>query len=284
MKHALPLILAMMLALSSCEWAQDKMHRGHIVARIGWDVLYSTEIEKVIPSGITGEDSLAMARQYMDSWALRRLLTRKAEKDLSKSGKDVSRQVEEFRNNLLGYRYEKYFIDSRLDTSVTMEELKEYYDTHEQLFKVTQSLVKARVITVLTKSPYFDAIKKSYKVTDESAIAELEELCDASAERYTDFEGAWVPVTVLAKESVMDVSQCERMLASKSSAELKDEGITIFIFVRERISPGNVSPLEYNIEHIREIIISKRKQELLSGLERDLLNDAKSDKTLRIYE
>ena len=284
MRHALPLFLAVMLVLSSCEWAQDKMHRGHIVARIGWDVLYSTEIENVIPSGVSTEDSLAMASQYMDSWALRRLLTRKAEKDLSKSGKDVSRQVEEFRNNLLGYRYEKYYIDSRLDTTVTAEELKEYYDTHSQLFKVTQSLVKARVITVLTKSPYFDAIKKSYMVTDESAIAELEELCDASAERYTDFEGAWVPATVLAKEAAMDVSQCEKLIASKSSAELKDEGITRFVFVRERISPGNVSPLEYNVEHIREIIISKRKQELLSGLERDLLNDAKSDKTLRIYE
>lgn len=284
MRHALPLFLAVMLVLSSCEWAQDKMHRGHIVARVGLDVLYSTEIEGVIPPGITGEDSLAMARQYIDSWALRRLLTRKAERDLSKSGKDVSRQVEEFKNNLLGYRYEKYYIDSRLDTAVTPEELKEYYDNHDQLFKVTQSLVKARVITVLTKSPYFDAIKKSYKVTDESAIAELEELCNASAERYTDFEGAWIPVTVLAKEAAMDVSQCEKMIASKASAELKDEGITRFVFVLERISPGNVSPLEYNTEHIREIIISKRKQELLSGLERDLLNDAKSDKTLRIYE
>lgn len=284
MKRLVLSVLVILMTLSSCEMAQDKLHRGHIVARIGFDVLYSTDLEGVIPSGTSEEDSVALANRYIDSWALSRLLTLRAEKELSKSDKDVSSQVEEFRNNLLGYRYEKFYIESRLDTVVTLKEMEEYYEAHSNNFTAQQTLLKGRAITVLTKSPFYEAFKSSYQVTDESAIAELNELCRASAERYTDFNGGWVPVSVFSKEVGMDVAQFEKLIAGKSAVEAKESGMTRFIFITDRIPQGAVTPLEYNEEHIREIIISKRKQDILSGMERDLLNDAKVDKTLRIYE
>lgn len=284
MKRLLPLLLLCIVPLSSCEMAQDKLYRGHIVARIGFDVLYSTDLEGLVPPGSPAEDSIAITNQYIDSWALRRLLTIRAEDELSKRERDVSDQVEEFRNNLLGYRYEKHYIESRLDTVVTGREVQEYYDAHRKDFTTPRTLLKGRAITVLTKSPYYDAFKSSYQVTDDSAVAELEELCYASAERYTDFEGEWVTTSVFSREVAMDVEQFEKLIAGKPAVENKENGVTRFIFIRERISPGSVTPLDYNVEHIKEIIISKRKQALLTELERDLLNDAKVDKTLRIYE
>lgn len=284
MKRLIPLLLVFLMVLSSCEMAQDKLHRGHIVARIGFDVLYSTDLEEVIPPGTSPEDSVAIASKYIDSWALSKLLTLKAEKNLSKSDKDVSTQVEEFRNNLLGYRYEKFYIESRLDTVVTRKEMEEYYGAHSENFTAQQTLLKGRAITVLTKSPFYEAFKSSYQVTDESAVAELNELCRASAERYTDFNGGWVPVSVFSKEAGMDAAQFEKLVSGKSAVEVREDGVTRFIFVGDRIPQGAVTPLEYNVEHIREIIISKRKQDILSGLEQDLLNDAKVDKTLRVYE
>ena len=46
---------------------------------------------------------------------------------------------------------------------------------------------------------------------------------------------------------------------------------------------GEVSPFEYNVARIRETILGKRKQELLSKLEQDLLEDAHINGTLKIY-
>ena len=50
------------------------------------------------------------------------------------------------------------------------------------------------------------------------------------------------------------------------------------------MKPGEVTPLEYNAEKIREIIISRRKQELISNLQRDILNDALNNNKLKITE
>ena len=50
------------------------------------------------------------------------------------------------------------------------------------------------------------------------------------------------------------------------------------------VAPGEVTPFEYNSEKIKEIIISRRKQELLANLQRDILNDALNNNKLKIIE
>ena len=69
------------------------------------------------------------------------------------------------------------------------------------------------------------------------------------------------------------------MLASK-----KTSIYTNVIQVLDYVEPGEVTPLEYNEEKIREIIISRRKQELVSNLQRDILNDALNNNKLKITE
>jgi hypothetical protein len=46
---------------------------------------------------------------------------------------------------------------------------------------------------------------------------------------------------------------------------------------------GEVAPLEYSAPAIRDIIISARKQALISTLEQDLLNDARENGQFVIY-
>ena len=48
-------------------------------------------------------------------------------------------------------------------------------------------------------------------------------------------------------------------------------------YVPEMMQKGQVAPLEYSAQTIRDIIISARKQALISTLEQDLLNDAREN-------
>ena len=49
------------------------------------------------------------------------------------------------------------------------------------------------------------------------------------------------------------------------------------------VPQGSPAPLEYCEERIRDIILSARKHELVTGLERDLLNDARNKEKFVIY-
>ena len=54
--------------------------------------------------------------------------------------------------------------------------------------------------------------------------------------------------------------------------------------IRDYVAPGEITPFEYNSVKIKEIIISRRKQELLANLQRDILNDALNNNKLKILE
>lgn len=284
MRRAL-FFLTALLVLTSCEQIRSSWHSHDLrIAKVGSEVLYESDLKGLIPQGASPQDSSVMVEQYVRSWALGRLMLRKAEEKLPKNEKDVSEQIEQYRRELLAFRYEKYYVEEKLNTQVSEEEMLSYYQENENSFIFPYSVVKARVITILTKSPYFDMIKNTYMVTDRSGIEELEEVCYTSAEKYNNFGGAWVPASALAKELRMDVGTCESLIA-KGCSIVREEGIfTLFAFIESRVEPDRVSPFEYNKGRISESIISKRKQELLNKLERDLLIEAKDNKILKIYE
>jgi hypothetical protein len=90
---------------------------------------------------------------------------------------------------------------------------------------------------------------------------------------------------VVAKESGATLVQLQQLLEkNRQSVEYKDSVYTNVIQVLDYVEPGKVTPLEYNEEKIREIIISRRKQELISNLQRDILNDALNNNKLKITE
>jgi hypothetical protein len=51
----------------------------------------------------------------------------------------------------------------------------------------------------------------------------------------------------------------------------------------EMIPEGEIAPYEYSREKIKDIVINRRKQELVLSLERNLLNDAINSNKLIIY-
>ena len=117
-------LLCLLASLTACNFVERIFHDAgdDAVARVGKEVLYRSDIRKLIPPGVPAEDSLRMVQQYINTWAKGKLLMLQAEANLSKEAKDVTGEVAEFRQNLLTFRYEKLYIESRLDTLVTDEE------------------------------------------------------------------------------------------------------------------------------------------------------------------
>ena len=285
MKRLFPVIL-LLAAFCSCDNVDRMFHniRDGRVASVGKHVLYRSDLGKVIPAGVSPQDSVMMAERYISSWALGRLLLDEAEQRLSKEQKDVDEQVEEFRQNLLTFRYEKLCVAERLDTVVSREEAEAYYNDHTKDFVSQNSVIRGRVIRISRKSPFYPLIRDNYKSTSEADVAVLRQTAFSSAERFTDFDGQWVPVSALARELGQDVAACESDLAKSMAYEKEIDGQHYLVFIQERTAPGAVSPLDYNLETIHDIIISRRKQEILSSLEQELLKDALDNGKLKKYD
>ena len=84
---ALPILLltALLGCLLSCERISSIIHDDEVVAKVGRDKLYRSQLEDYIPSGLSSEDSTNLALQYIKSWATEKLFVEMADMQLSKS-------------------------------------------------------------------------------------------------------------------------------------------------------------------------------------------------------
>ncbi len=276
------LIFSALLLLSSCQLI-DRIFKGEVVARLGTKVLHESEIAQLIPNDASPEDSVRIVKAYINSWATKHLLLSMAEGQLSKEQKDVQKELDDYRSSLLVFRYQKIFVEQRLDTLITDSECKKYYEENTQSFIAPYSIIKARCIKINTSSPNLQVIKSLYRSTMLEDVDALREVCYSSAEKYMDFDNEWIPITVIARELDMDVDLCESELKKKPYIEKDFMGSTYLLFVYDRVAQGALSPYQYNEKKIKDIILSKRKQELILNLERNLLNDALDDNKLVIY-
>ena len=89
--------------LASCNAISSLVHDDQVVAKVGKNKLYKSELELFIPNMIPAEDSVRLAEQYINTWAMDLLYLDVAEKELSKGELDVSADLESFRRSLLNW-------------------------------------------------------------------------------------------------------------------------------------------------------------------------------------
>ncbi|MBR0322635.1 MAG: hypothetical protein IIX08_09630 [Bacteroidales bacterium] len=132
------------------------------MAEVGSARLYRSDLNMVIPKGLAYEDSVRLAKSYINTWALDQVFLSIAEQQLSKSEKDVTRELEDYRTSLLKFRYEQLYVNERLDTAVSDDKVEEYYQAHMDKFILRRPLVKARFLKISAESPTFaDIVQQS---------------------------------------------------------------------------------------------------------------------------
>ena len=270
-------------SLSSCRAISNFLRRGEAVAEVGMERLYRSELDAVVPKGIPAEDSIRLARQYINAWASDRIYVSVAEEQLSKSERDVAKELEDYRKSLLKYRYEQLYVNERLDTAVSEDKIEEYYNAHREDFRLARPLVKARVLRIHTDSPMLDKIKKKMGSSDPSEIEVADSLAFSSAIMFASWDEEWRDVTLLARELGLAYGAMPDVAGNRWIRQDDTTGVTNLAFVSDVIRTGEYAPIDYMSARIKDIIISTRKQHLISALEQDLLNDARENGKFVIY-
>lgn len=151
--------IAAVLLLCACNAIGSLLHDGEVVASVGENKLYSTELAGYIPSGVSPEDSTRLADSYIEAWTRDMRFIELAEKELSKEEKDVTRELEEYKRTLLRYRYEQKYINQRLDTAITAGQVEEYYKAHKEMFRLAAPVVKARFAVIPENRPIWAPLR-----------------------------------------------------------------------------------------------------------------------------
>lgn len=281
--HIIAVLGIVLPAFMSCRAISSFLSADETIAEVGQAKLYRSELNELIPRGIPVEDSVRLAKMYINTWALDQVFLAVAEEQLSKSEKDVTKELEDYRKSLLKYRYEQLFVNERLDTSVSDDRIERYYQDHEEKFILQRPVVKARFLLIAEDSPSLDKIKKKMASDEVQDLVDADSLAYSSALKFLTWGNEWIDASTLAREFGSDHETMLDWMEGKWITRRDTSGRVSVAYVSEIMNAGRLAPIEYCTPSIRDMIISARKQSLISTLEQDLLKDARETGQLVIF-
>lgn len=271
------------LACASCNALQSFIHDGEVVAKVGKHKLYKSELLANIPQGVNSADSTNLALQYINSWASSQIYSDMALSQLPKAERDVTEELEAYKRSLLRYRYEQQYVNDRLDTLITEEQMMDFYNANQGLFTLTAPIVKVRYIDILKTSDRKDFLIKKMSSNKAADVVMVDSLAHKNAIRYFDHSQTWMDASELAKEFGVDYNtMLSKLKNNYITFESKDMSDVKCAYIRD-IKRKGVAPFDYSTERIKEYILSGRKHELLMDLEQALLNEASDKGSFLIY-
>lgn len=273
----------------SCNLVQElsetaaQLRHGEVVARVGSHRLHRSELQKFIPAGVSPEDSAGLAQRYINAWAEELLMLDMAQEQLSKEQKDVSAELEEYRRSLLKYRYEQSYINQRLDTLVTEEEISAYYKDNPDKFKLDRPVMKSRYVIIPADSRILKELRSKMSSDDDYDALQADSLAFTTAIKYVDSSDTWMDIITLAQDLGTDYRNLQASIKNSFAEVTDDAGNLHMAYIVEMVPAGKTAPLEYCYERIKDIILSARKHALEASLEKNLLEDAKESRKFVIY-
>jgi hypothetical protein len=253
------------------------------IARVYEKQLHASGLKEIVPKEVSAQDSQIVAKEHIDKWIRNQLLLFQAEQQLSIEDKDVEQQIEDYRTSLLIYKYEQNYLRQKLDTNIADSDIEKYYNNYSSNFILNTNLVKGIFIQVPRTAPEIYKVRAWYSSTNPNSIKDLEQYCYNHATKYNYFEEQWEFFSTLLKDMPLTYTAPENMLRYRKYFETKDSTFYYFMKISDYRLEGAVSPLEFVRRDIKDILLNKRKIQLIQELESAIYNDALNRGNFEIY-
>lgn len=276
-------ILVICLGYISCDFFKKTDDREPI-ARVNETYLYKEDVEGLVPEGTSREDSLVIVNGYINRWARQLLLMDGALLNLSEEKQEeFSKLVAQYKSDLYTKAYLEGLVKKNINTLVNPEEAKVFYEANKESFKLNDDLLQLRYISLPLNPIDLDTIKKRFKRYEAKDKRYLDSI-SMQFKSYSLNDSIWVKYSqVVDKVPVVTQESKEQLLKKSNFLQLKDSINLYLMHVNDIRLQNDYAPLEYVSKTIKQIVINKRKLELIKQLEKDISKDAIKNNKFQIY-
>lgn len=287
MKYRLTLgIIGLLLsvALVSCEYFKTTAPVGEPVARVGDEYLYKTDIEELIVPGMSKEDSTLVVSSFITRWATQKLLMKGAKQNINVDEQQrLEDLVAQYKSDLYAQAYKDALVARNMDSTVTDAEATLFYKNNTENFKLNEELLKLRYIHLNENDYNIETIKNKFVRFNDEDKRFLDSIAVQFKAYYLN-DSTWIRlVKVVATIPPVNMENSDQLLNKTDFIQLRDSLGLYLIAVKDRIKRNQEAPLEYVKPTVKQILLNRRKLELIKDLEKDITKDAIKNKQFEVY-
>jgi hypothetical protein len=275
-------IIICLVILSACSGLFRSDEDDRIVARANDKYLRISELAELIPDGLSERDSITLAENYISKWIQNEILIQKAKESLKSSEQDFTKQLDEYTNSLLLFTFEQKMVSQYLDTVVNPREIEAYYEENRSQFELKGNIVKFDYIKVNKRSRHLREFRNLLKSTDPQGLTRLTEYAEKNSTDYW-FAREWVSFNDLLDEMPLEVDNQALYLRRTAYAEAQDSLYIYLVRINDYKTTDSISPLEFEKDKIRNIILNARKINLIETKREEIINQAFKDDKAKVF-
>jgi len=259
---------------------EKESNASEIVAIVNTEKLFRKDVAGILPKNINKVDSLVLVNSYIQNWAIKRLLLAKAKNNSSlETVNQIDGLVQDYKESLLINNFKEQLIKQKLDTIVSEEELDKYYVLNKENFKLNEELVKIRYLHIDNNMIDEDKILSLFKSDDIFDLEELEKQ-ELSFKFHQFNDSIWTQLDKV----LLKLPFSKDKLLKKTKFIQKQDSIGLYLATIKDVLPRNsIAPISYITSTIKQMILHKRKIELLRDIEKIIVKDATQNNNFKIY-
>jgi hypothetical protein len=273
----------LVLAVASCSYLKKKKAVDKdAIARVNDEYLDASDIP-AITKGLTGKDSVEALKSYAQNWVRKKLLLQKAQENIPEDDPGIVRKVEDYRESLFLYEYEKALISKRLDTTINDDEMKAQYEKLKTAFPLQNDVYQLYFIKLKKDAPDIDNARKwILKPRDEEDNRKMEGYCREYASGASIDKGVWFAKDEVLKNFPLAEADMSSLSASKGYKEFKGPDVIWFIKISDVVKAGQPAPMDFIRNELDKVVTEKRRLDLVEKIYDKIYQDGVKSKSFEI--
>ena len=257
-----------------------------VIARVDNDYLFSSDLQKLNYDYKSKEDSLITTNSLINKWALERILLRQSLINLSEEKLTrIENLVQDYKFDLLANNYTEFVVSSKLDTILSSIETYDFYSKNLNNFKLNSPIYRVKYINFLKNNVDRRQITRSFKRFNDSDKRFIDSLSFQFLDSFLA-DTIWLNKGELIKNIPFINSNNfeDYFLKKRKYFEIKGETDLSLFNIIESIEANELAPFSYVKNIIENIVLNKRKLDLIENFNNEILNDAIKTKKFQVYE
>ena len=271
------------LIFISCDFIEKKPDQ--VLARLGDEFFYKSDLKDVFPDEISSEDSIIFVKNFINDWAKEKLLFNKALVNLGdEKQENLNQLIESYKNQLFSYSYQEKIVKSSMDTFVTEKSIKDYYNKNKLNFKLNQEIINARYLKINSENYNLkDVIKRFRRFKDNDKL-----FLDSISLQFSSYyfnDSLWINKDVFFnKFPEINERLKQNIVKNKLFYRLQDSLELYLINIKDYKPKNDIAPFDFIKSTLKQVLLNKKKLEFISKLEKELIENALQQNEFEFYE
>ena len=271
-----------LIVLCSCDFINQE-NLDTPIARVNDSYLYQKDIKNLIFENTSKDDSTLIVANFINRWATKQLLIDQSIINLTQEKQDAyNNLVNQYKTDLYIEAYKSSIVAKQLDSVITFEELEKFYNQNKENFKLNDNLLKIRYIHIDENFSNTKELVEKFKRFDSIDKNELTKL-SIKFKAFNLNDSIWIKNDLLIGVLPVLKQNNIQVLKKTNFTQLQDSLGVYLVKIEALLKTNDIAPLSYVKPTIEQIVINKRKQEILKKIEKEITIDAIKNKNFELF-